>query len=246
VLRADQKIKRTVTRFMSVHIVCGSVLNDCKTLYSIFAPITQKIPAHEILRILRNVAWSTSVLQFVLLLAIMIVGNPGIYTQRHGFMYVSDNFCTKKIISVAFMLSTLPTWALLACSISLEASPWKRIFLLLLMSIPLPTGIGIVIFSLCETPSLHYAYVNLFVGTIACIHVTVGYTARHFKFIQCYSAILFGTAVCGTLFLIFAVGEVGKGIRRDSAVILEYVSITGFIILNALTVDRIGEHLNVE
>ncbi len=231
---------------MSFHRACGSVLNDCKTLYSIFHPLATKIPSNEILRVLRHVALSTSVLQFVLLLAIMIVGDPGIYTKRHGFMYVSDNFCTKKIISVAFMLSTLPTWALLACSISLEASPWKRIFLLLLMSIPLPTGIGIVIFSLCETPSLHYAYVNLFVGTIACIHVTVGYTARHFKFIQCYSAILFGTAVCGTLFLIFAVGEVGKGIRRDSAVILEYVSITGFIILNALTVDRIGEHLNVE
>jgi len=222
------------------------ISHNLQVLKSIWYTNERKFPPIEILLALRDVAWSTSTVQFLLLLIIMMIGMPGIYTTRHGLMYISDNFCTKKILSIAFMLSTLPTWALLACSIALERSKWKRTPLLVLMSIPLPTGIGIVLFSLCETPGLHYAYVNLFVGTIACIHITVGYTARHFKFIQCYSIIVFGTAICGTLFLLLAFEENGKGLRRDTAVIMEYIAVTGFIVLNALSVDRIGEHLNVE
>lgn len=222
------------------------IRNDFKTLYAIFYYGDKTITSSEILRTLRHIAWSTSILQFCLLLTIMIIGDPGLYTSKKGFMYISDNFCTKKILSAAFMLATLPTWVLLACSISSEQIKWKRIALLVLMAIPFPTGIGIVLFSLCETPGLHYTYVNLFVATIACIHITVGYTAKHFKFIQCYSLVLFGTAVCGTLFIVFAMEENGKGLRRDSAVIMEYISVVGFIILNALTVDRIGEHLNIE
>jgi hypothetical protein len=203
------------------------------------------IERSELLMSLRDIAWGTSIIQFILLIAIMTIGSPGTYTYANGFMYISDNFCTKKLLSILFMLSTLPTWALLACSISLETSKFARTSLLLLMSIPLPAGIGIVLFSLCETPSLHYVYVNLFVGTIAFIHITVAYTASHFKFIQYYSVVVFGTTICGIIFLCLAIVTTGTGMRRDVAVIMEYLAVIGFIILNALSVDRIEEHITI-
>jgi hypothetical protein len=231
---------------MSLNSGIAHGTNTIQILTEIFYLNRPRRPHAEVLLALRDVAWSTSATQFLLLLWIMSVGTPGIYTTRHGFMYISDNFCTKKILSIAFMLSTLPTWALMACSISLEPSQFRRTTLLILMSIPLPTGIGIVLYSLCEIPGLHYTYVFFFVGTITCIHVTVGYTASHFKFIQYYSAIVFGTAICGMLFMALALIEDGKGFGRDFAVVMEYVSVTGFIILNALSVDRIREHLKLE
>jgi hypothetical protein len=92
---------------------------------------------------------------------------------------------------------------------------------------------------------MHYIYVNVFVATIACIHITVAYTARHFKFIQCYSIIVVGTAICGAMFMFLALAEHGMGLRRDMAVIMEYISIIGFIVLNSLSVDRIEEHISV-
>jgi hypothetical protein len=237
--------KDTPPESMSLTSTIAYGKHTLQILTEIVRPNEQRRPHAEILGALRYIAWYTSATQFLLLVIIMSVGTPGTYTEHHGFFYISDNFCTKKILSIAFMLSTLPTWALLACSISLEPTKWKRTSLLVLMSVPLPTGIGIVLFSLCETPGLHYTYVNLFVGTTACIHITVGYTARHFKFVQCYSALVFGTAICGIVFIALAMFETGKGSRRDSAVIMEYVSVTGFIVLNSLSVDRIAEHLKV-
>ena len=230
---------RSVDTLITYHI------HNVQTLKAIFFTNGPKVATAQVLLTLQDVARWTSATQLFLLVLIMTIGTPGMYTTRHGFMYVSDNFCTKKVLSTAFILSTLPTWALLACSISLEQVKWKRTVMLILMAIPLPTGIGIVMFSVCEIPGIHYAYVNLFVGTIACIHITVGYTAKHFKFIQCYSILVFGSAICGLLFILLAMDENGKGTRRDTAVIMEYIAVTGFIVLNALSVDRIREHLNV-
>jgi hypothetical protein len=202
-----------------------------------------KVAQSDLLLLLRDIAWSTALLQLILLLLVMMVGTPGVYTTDKGFMYISDNFCTKKALSFLFILSTLPTWSLLACSISLESSVVTRTILLGFMSVPFPTGIGIVVFSLCEAPPLHYTYVNIFVGTVAVIHLTVAYTASHFEFLQYYSIIVVGTAMCGLVFLVLATMGTSIGITRDTAVIMEYISVIGFIVLNGLSVDRIQEHI---
>jgi len=221
----------------------GYIAHHVQQLLEYLYPYDKRTELNSRLMSLRYVAWCTSIVQLLLLVLIMTIGEPGIYTADMGFRYVSDNFCTKKILSLLFMVSTVPTWTILACSVALESNKVTRNVLLWLMSIPLPTGIGIVVFSLCETPVLHYVFVNVFVGTIACIHITVAYTARHFKFMQCYSVIVVGTAICGTMFMFLALEETGMGARRDIAVIMEYISIVGFIILNGLSVDRIDEHI---
>lgn len=198
----------------------------------------------ELVGLIRDISHVTACLQLVILLFIMLTGIPGVYTQDDGFMYISDNFCTKKVLAGLFVFATLPSWVLLACSVSMEKDPVRRHLLLLLISTPFPIGIGIVFFSLCTNPGLHYVYVNLFVMTVASVHLAVASTARHFVYSQLYFVLLVCTSIAGLVFVLFAVIGTGPGTSRNVAVISEYIAVGGFIFCNSLTSDRIHEHIH--
>lgn len=181
----------------------------------------------------------------VLLLAVMFSGTPGIYIRKRGLMFLSDNFCTKAALATLFILSTIPTWVVLTCSVTLEKTKSrKRWWLLFIMALPVSTGLGIVFFSLCTTPILHYLYVNVFAISVGSVHLVVALTARHTEFYQSYYVLLLGSAICTLAFILFARIATGPGTARNTAVVMEYLATIGFIFLNGLSADRISEHIH--
>ena len=203
----------------------------------------EKIQVADMMCLLQDVSQISACVQMILLLMVMFIGHPGVYLEDYGFMYISDNFCNKQVMAGLFMISTLPSWVILACSVSMEVDPVRRKLLLLLISTPFPIRIGIVFFSLCTAPSLHYIYVNLFVGSVATVHIAVALTAGHIEFVQTYFALLLVTSVSGIIFLILALIEKGPGVARNVAVVCEYIGVIGFILSNGLSTDRVREHL---
>ena len=197
----------------------------------------------EVMNMIREVSIASAVLQMLLFLLIMFTGTPGIYTKRRGLMYISNNLCHTRVLSTCFMLSTIPTWVILACSVSKEIIVYRRRCTLILISIPFPLGIGIVMFDWCSNPVIHYVYVTGFVIAIALVHIVVAKTARHVNFLQSYAFLLVGTAVCGISFLAVSMSETMPGIQRNVGVISEYLTTIGFILLNSLSTDRINEHI---
>jgi len=207
----------------------------------IFRPIeTQKL-----IRFLTFIAYGSGFVQLGLFLIIMAVGRPGIYSEPHGFMYLSDNFCEKKLLGIIFILSTLPSWTLLAFSIALEENIIRRRILLFIISTPIPTGFGVVLFTICSTPGLHYTFVNAYVFSVGCSHFAVYYTSKSFVYLQMYSVLIFMTALSGLVFLLFALFCESTGLPRNISVVAEYISILGFVVLNCFAADRIHEHIEL-
>jgi hypothetical protein len=227
-------------RFMSA--VYSS--NSLTALRIILNQTGEKVEIVDVMCLLQDISHVAACVQIILLFMVMFVGQPGIYHEDFGFMYISDNFCNKRVLAALFMISTLPSWVILACSVSMEKDPVRRKCILWLISTPFPIGIGIVFFSLCTSPSLHYIYVNLFVGCIATVHIAVARTAGHVDFLQTYSALLIVTFVSGVIFLVLALVEKGPGAIRNVAVICEYIGVIGFILSNGLSTDRVREHVN--
>lgn len=217
-------------------------INSLTTLKTLVYQTGEKIEKADMMCLMQDISQIAACCQLVLLLLVMFVGEPGVYLSGYGFMYISDNFCNKKVLAALFMISTLPSWIILACSVSLEKDVVRRKCLLFLISIPFPIGIGIVFFSLCTAPSLHYVFVNLFVGAVATVHIAVARTAGHVDFLQTYSALLVITSVSGMVFLVLALIEKGPGPARNIAVISEYIGVFGFILSNGLSTDRVREH----
>jgi hypothetical protein len=215
------------------------------TIKTLVSKTDEKITHDGMIYLTQRVSKISALLQIVILLLTMLVGAPGVYIHGEGFMYISDNFCTKRILAGLFMFTTFPSWVLLAFSVSKEKDFVRRKLLLLLISTPFPVGIGIVFFSLCTTPVLHYIYVNVFVVAIAGVHLAVARTARHFVFLQVYCVVLIGTATSGLVFLLFALSENGPGTRKNIAAISEYIAIGGFVLCNSLISDRIREHIHM-
>jgi hypothetical protein len=205
---------------------------------------TDNVKHDKMFDIMRDVAFTSAVLQLGLLVLVMFTGHPGVFVQGTGFMYISDNFCSKKALAALFMLSTFPTWVLITFSIALQCKK-RRTIILAIISLPLPLGMGIVFFSVCETTNLHYVFVNAFITSVGVVHIVVATTASHFKFLQSYFVLLVGSALCGILFMVLAFTANEPGTQRNSAVILEYFSVTGFIILNSLATDRVREHIEM-
>ena len=199
----------------------------------------------QMLDFMRDISLMSAVCQIILLVLVMFTGDPGIFQKEKGFMYISDNFCSKQHLAALFMIATIPTWALLACSVALEVDETRRKKVLALISLPLPLGLGIVFFSICTTPNLHYVYVNAFVASVGGVHYIVASTARHIVFLQTYFGLLIGTALCGLIFITLAFSQYKPGLQRNTAVIAEYLAITGFIVLNSITADRIQEHVDI-
>ena len=229
-------------------VTCDFALSRKYTeLVCFFRPEKQmkRMPNLEMLNFMRDISLISAFCQLILLIIVMFTGDPGIFQKERGFMYISDNFCSKQLIAALFMIATIPTWALLACSVALEVDKPRRKKVLALISLPFPLGIGIVFFSICTTPNLHYVYVNAFVASVGGVHYVVASTAGHVLFLQTYFGLLIGTAICGLIFMVLAFSENEAGIQRNSAVIAEYLAITGFIVLNSFTADRIQEHVDI-
>ena len=197
----------------------------------------------EVLSIMQRISRYTAATQMILLLLITFSGLPGIYAPLKGLMYISNNFCTKPALGTLFIVSTLPTWVMLTCSLAMEPSNLKRRCLVFIMALPMSTGLGIVFFSLCETHALHYVYVNTFVGSVGCIHLALTLTTRHTEFLQAYYILLGGTTVCSLSFVLLAAVATAPGVTRNAAVSMEYLAVIGFVILNSLSADRIREHV---
>jgi hypothetical protein len=224
-------------------------LNELTNVHSVMQTVETQTHIESIFSIeamldtMQRVSRYTALIQMMLLLAITFTGTPGLYMTEMGMMYVSDNFCTKPALGTLFIIMTLPIWVVLTCSLALEPSAWKRRCLLFIMSLPTSTGLGIVFFSLCETHYLHYAYVNTFVLSVGGIHLALTLTTEHIKFLQSYYILLIGSSSFSLVFVIFAGIETGPGVARNMAVIMEYLSVVGFILLNSLSADRIREHI---
>ena len=212
-------------------------------LYHFSDGLHSHIPHHEMFNMMRDVAIATSLLQIALLMIVMFTGYPGIYLEDEGFMYISDNFCYKQWAAILFMFATLPTWVILSCSVALEKDPVKRFGVLFMISLPLPLGVGVAFFSVCDIPGLHYVYVNAFVVSIAFVHLVVTTTARHFRFLQSYVLLVVVSSVCGLSFMVLAISTDQPGIQKNIAVIFEYIAMASFIILNGLAADRVKEHV---
>jgi len=209
---------------------------------------TQTLPdppfsLEDVLNKMQRISRYSAATQMLLLLTITFSGLPGIYAPVKGLMYISNNFCTKPALGTLFIISTLPTWVLLTCSLALEPSNFKRRCLIFIMSLPMSTGLGIVFFSLCETHALHYVYVNTFVGSVGCIHLALTLTTRHKEFLQAYYILLGGTTVCSLSFVLLAGIATTPGVTRNAAVSMEYLAVIGFVLLNSLSADRIKEHV---
>ena len=217
--------------------------NSVTTMYNLMYQTGNHIEKVDLLCLMQDISQVAACCQIILLMLVMFTGNPGVYMQGVGFMYISDNFCSKKFLAAMFMISTFPSWVVLACSVALEKDVVRRKLLILLISTPLPIGIGIVFFSLCTTPGLHYVFVNVFVVAVATIHMAVAHTAKHVEFLQTYCALVVTTSVSGLCFLILALVEKGPSTSRDVAVICEYIAVCGFIIANSLSTDRVREHV---
>ena len=201
------------------------------------------IETQKLIRFLTFIAYGSGFVQLGLFLIIMAVGKPGIYSETFGFMYLSDNFCEKKVLGLLFIFCTLPSWTLMAFSISMEERAIRRKILLFIISTPIPTGLAVVLFTICSTPGLHYTFVNVFVFSIGCSHFAVYYTSKSFVYLQMYSALIALTALSGVTFLLFALFSDSKGMSRDISVVAEYISILGFVVLNCFAADRIHEHI---
>jgi hypothetical protein len=229
--------------------ICNAIIggNSLHVMRMLLSTEWNTIPRNDMLTLIRYISRITALLQFSLLLLTMLTGTPGLYLEDKGFMYISDNFCTKDILAGLFMTATLPTWILLACSVSMETGPIKRIILLRCIAIPLPIGIGIVFFPICTTHTMHYVYVNLFVLTIAGVQFVVARTAKHFVFLQVYFVIVVGTTIAGVIFGVFAVIAPSNILStwRNISVIAEYIAICGFIYCNSLCADRVEEHIRL-
>jgi hypothetical protein len=203
---------------------------------------TREINPFDLFDLMRDIACIAAIIQLLLLVLVMFTGYPGVFVEGEGFKYISDNFCSKQAIGALFMIATFPTWILLTCSIAIERD-YTRGLILALISLPLPMGLGIVFFSICETPGLHYVFVNAFVVSIGGVHFVVAATADHSDFMKSYLVLLVGSAMCGLLFIVLAFTAHEPGIQRNTAVILEYLAVTGFIVLNSLSTDRVREHV---
>ena len=214
----------------------------------------------DMLRLLADVAYISALLQLTALVLVMATGNPGIYVRGQGFMYVSNNFCHQQFLAALFILFTVPSWALLACSVCRVGQPkggqpqelgilsrgnLRRWFTLWLLALPLPMGLGVVLFPICSTVTMHYVYVNGFVFAVGSVHLVVAYTGDNVAFIRMYPAIVIGTALCGACFMVFALLERGPGTLRNVATIAEYAAMLGFVLINSLSCDRIREHIKV-
>jgi hypothetical protein len=205
----------------------------------------QILPRSEAMIIIRQVVSVSAVLQFIFFVLLMLTGTPGIYSQTKGLMYISNSLCHAQAFAVFFMLSTIPTWFIMACSVSMETCLWRRRCTLWLIAIPFPAGIGILLFNWCVSPVIHYVYVIVFVVAVSSVHISVAGLARHFTFLQKYFFLLIWTAVFGIVFLALAMSETSPGTHRNIAVIAEYCTTFGFILLNSLAADRIHEHVRM-
>jgi hypothetical protein len=206
---------------------------------------TEKVQYCDMLRLLDDIARAAAALQLTSLLIIMLSGTPGVYVHNEGFMYVSNNFCHQQFLAALFVLATVPTWALLACSVCRVESLGRRTLTLWLLSLPLPMGLGIVLFPICSSVGMHYVYVNGFVFTVGVVHLVVAYSSDDVAFIRTYPAVVVGTALCGAIFMTFALMERGPGTLRNIATIAEYTAVLGFVYINSLSCDRIREHVRV-
>jgi len=227
-------------------VICqpGSPFIYCtKNLFHHSDGLHSHMPHHEMFNMMRAVAIASSLVQVALLIIVMFTGYPGIYLEDEGFMYISDNFCYRQWAAILFMIATLPTWVILSCSVALEQDPVKRFSVLFIISLPLPLGVGLAFFSVCDIPGLHYVYVNAFVLSIACVHLVVTSTARHFRFLQSYVLLVVVSSVSGISFMVLAISTDQPGIQKNTAAILEYISMASFIILNCLATDRVREHV---
>jgi hypothetical protein len=219
--------------------------SSLRAIRAIFHTTDETVCRKDLASLISDISRTTAFTQMLILALTIFLGYPGVYLEDVGFMYISDNFCMKNFLAASFIFSTLPTWILLAFSVSMETDLGKRKLLLLLISTPFPLGIGIVFFSLCTTPTLHYLYVNLFVATVGSVHFAVAYTAGHFNFLQVYFIVLICTATAGGVFVVFALAEDGPGHFRNTSVISEYIAVSGFIFCNSLCNDRITEHIEL-
>jgi hypothetical protein len=207
--------------------------------------VFRPIETHRLIRFLTFIAYGAGFLQLGLFLIIMAVGKPGIFSESQGFMYLSDNFCEKKVLGLIFIFSTLPSWTLMAFSIAMEENVLRRKILLFIISTPIPTGLAVVLFTICSTPGLHYTFVNAFVFSVGCSHFSIYYTSKSFVYFQAYTLLLVTTALSGLIFLLFALFSDSRGSSRDISVLAEYVSILGFVVLNCFAADRIYEHIEL-
>ena len=220
----------------------------------------RRVHYDDMLRFLADVAHLSALLQLSVLVLIMASGHPGIYVRGIGFMYVSNNFCHQQFLASLFIVSTLPSWALLACSVCRVGMPQRgqpqtpgtlgsrnlrRWFTLWLLALPLPMGLGVVLFPICSTRIMHYVYVNGFVFAVGSVHLVVAYTGDNVAFIRMYPALVIGTALCGACFMILALFEQQRGLGRDLASMFEYAAVLGFVFINYLSCDRIREHIKV-
>jgi hypothetical protein len=205
----------------------------------------QILQRSEAMIIIRQVVSVSAVLQLIFFVLLMLTGTPGIYSQTKGLMYISNSLCHAQVFALFFMLSTIPTWLIMACSVSMETRPWRRRCTLWLIAIPFPAGIGILLFNWCVSPVIHYVYVIVFVVAVSSVHISVAGLARHFIFLQRYFFLMIWTAVFGISFLALAMSETSPGIHRNIAVIAEYCTTFGFILLNSLAADRIHEHVRM-
>jgi hypothetical protein len=193
--------------------------------------------------VFQSISRYTAFTQLTLLAFLLFTGTPGLYITEDGMEYLSSNFCTKPALAALFIVSTLPTWAVLTCSVALEESVVRQRLLLFLMALPTSTGLEIVFFSLCETHFLHYVYVNTFAVSVGVVHLTIAVTAKHSEFYQAYYGLLSVTSISSLLFIFGASLATGPGRMQNFAALMEHIATLGFVALNGLSADRLREHM---
>lgn len=182
--------------------------------------------------------------QLATLCLVIFFGEPGLVNASTGrLMYISDNLHTKPGLGTLFFMSFIPSWMVLACSVSFLAA-WTQALLIFFMSMSVSAGFAITFYTMYNHSTLHYIAVGFFVASIALTHLLTTLTANHFKFMQRYVWVLVLTACCGVAFIAITL-SIRTAFWHDLGAILEYTAMLGFIWINSMSTDRVREHLEM-
>jgi hypothetical protein len=188
--------------------------------------------------------WS-SILTLLFVILIYTADYPGIY-HDHRISFISDNLAYKPAQAILTICTTLPIWMLLSLCIIDQSS--FRLVQFNLFALPVSSGVGLVLFDIVRTKSLHYFFTGIFIFSILLSHPIVAVTGSRNKIPPLHSwywTISFVALISGSVFGVLALISVDTNynVVQSISALFEITALLSILILNMSAGTRALEHL---
>lgn len=191
------------------------------------------------------VAFWSSILTLLFVTLVYTADYPGMY-HDYRISYISDNLAYKPAQAMLILCSTIPIWFLLSVCIIDQSS--FRLVQFNLFALPVSSGVGLVLFDLVRTKSMHYFFTGIFIVSILLSHPMVAITGNRNNIPPIHSwywTVSFVALISGLIFGVLALisDVVNYKIIQSIAAVFELVTFLSILLLNVSVGTRAVEHL---